>query len=98
MTKSMQLVLVLALAIFSFIAGVRYSDSVKTHASWLFEGKQDEVELPDLSHEGAGDNAAVVDENGESLNNESAKQDSQEVVPSQSDAVKAAETAPKAVQ
>lgn len=38
--------------IFCFLAGVKYADDIKSHASWLFESKEAEVELPDLSSEG----------------------------------------------
>ncbi len=52
MIKTVELILVATLLIFSFFAGVKYSESVKNHASWLFEGKgEEEVELPDLSGE-----------------------------------------------
>jgi len=52
MIKTIELILVATLLIFSFFAGVKYSESVKNHASWLFESKgEEEVELPDLSGE-----------------------------------------------
>jgi hypothetical protein len=51
MVKTIELIVVITLLIFSFFAGVKYSDSVKDHASWLFETKEEEVELPDLSNE-----------------------------------------------
>ena len=57
MIKTIELIVVVTLLIFSFFAGVKYSDSVKSHASWIFETKDEqEVELPDLSNE-AGDNS-----------------------------------------
>ena len=53
MVKTIELIVVLTLLIFSFFAGVKYSDDIKSHASWLFENKgEEEVELPDLSSEG----------------------------------------------
>jgi hypothetical protein len=52
MIKTIELILVAVLLIFAFFAGVKYSESVKSHASWLFESKgEEEVELPDLSSE-----------------------------------------------
>lgn len=65
MVKAIEVIVVIILLIFSFCIGVKYSDSVKNHASWLFEAKEEEVELPDLSNEGAVDGA--VDQNGENL-------------------------------
>ena len=51
MVKAIEVIVVLTLLVFSFFAGVKYSDSIKNHASWLFEAKEEEVELPDLSNE-----------------------------------------------
>ncbi|GDX36721.1 hypothetical protein LBMAG18_12320 [Alphaproteobacteria bacterium] len=53
MIKIVELIIVVTLLIFSFLAGVKYSDSVKNHVSWLFENKEEEIELPDLSNENA---------------------------------------------
>ena len=68
MIKTIELVVVATLLVLAFCAGVHYSESVKSHASWLFESKgEEEVELPDLSGEGnveitvpgeAGDNSS----------------------------------------
>ncbi len=63
MTKVIELIIVITLLIFSFFAGVKYSDSIKNHASWLFEPKEDEVELPDLSNENIQEMGAPMDEN-----------------------------------
>lgn len=52
MIKTIELIVAVFLMIFCFFAGVKYSDSIKSHASWLFESKEEEVELPDLSGEG----------------------------------------------
>jgi hypothetical protein len=54
MVKTIELVVVAVLLAFSFFAGVKYSESVKEHAGWLFEVREveEEVELPDLSGEG----------------------------------------------
>jgi hypothetical protein len=51
MIKTIELIVAIFLMIFCFFAGVKYSDGVKSHASWLFESKEDDVELPDLSSE-----------------------------------------------
>lgn len=51
MVKLVEAIVVLTLLVFSFFIGVKYSESVKSHASWLFESKEEEVELPDLLNE-----------------------------------------------
>jgi hypothetical protein len=54
MIKTIELIVVATLLVFAFFAGVKYSESVKEHAGWLFETKgEEEVELPDLSSEGS---------------------------------------------
>ena len=68
MTKVIEIIIVLTLLVFSFVAGVKYSDSVRSHASWLFEAKEEEVELPDLSNEPVAPSSEEV--SGESLNDE----------------------------
>lgn len=72
MIKVIELIVVLALLVFSFFAGVKYSDSVKQRASWLFENKEEEVELPDLSTESTVEAPAAVDESGVNLENPNA--------------------------
>ena len=53
MIKTIELIVAIFLVVFSFFAGVKYSDDIRSHASWLFENKgEEEVELPDLSGEG----------------------------------------------
>ena len=42
MTKAIEAIIVITLMVFSFFIGVKYSDSVKSHASWLFETKEEE--------------------------------------------------------
>jgi len=75
MNRTIKLIATATLLIFSFFAGVKYSDSVKSHASWLFENKEEEVELPDLSKEtNTGEIGATVDENGENLNTNTPKE------------------------
>lgn len=61
MIKAIELIVVVTLMVFSFVIGVKYSDSVKSHAGWLFEAKEDEVDLPDLTNESAADGATVYD-------------------------------------
>ncbi len=51
MNKTIKLFAILILALFAFFSGVLYSDSIKEHAGWIFEKKEEEVELPDLSEE-----------------------------------------------
>ncbi len=64
MIKTIELIVVAALLVFAFFAGVKYSDSVKNHASWLFEIKdEEEVELPDLSNENGADVSVTIEEN-----------------------------------
>lgn len=65
MIKAIELIVVLILLIFSFFAGVKYSDPVKKHASWIFETKEDDIELPDLSNENENEPQAIIDENGQ---------------------------------
>ncbi len=60
MVKLVEAIVVLTLLVFSFFIGVKYSESVKSHASWLFENKEEEVELPDLLNE---NNSEII--NGE---------------------------------
>ena len=69
MVKAIEVIVVLTLLVFSFFAGVKYSDSIKNHASWLFEAKEEEVELPDLSNESGAEIDATIGENGENLDN-----------------------------
>ena len=51
MSKAVKIVVVAVIALLSFVAGVKYSEQVKSHASWMFESKDEEVALPDLSNE-----------------------------------------------
>ncbi len=61
MIKVIELIVVVTLMVFSFVVGVKYSDSVKSHAGWLFETKEEEVDLPDLTNEATPDAATVYD-------------------------------------
>lgn len=51
MSKAVKIAIVTVAAVLSFVAGVKYAEQVKSHASWMFESKDDEVALPDLSNE-----------------------------------------------
>lgn len=51
MSKAVKIVIVTVAALLSFVAGVKYAEQVKSHASWMFESKDEEVALPDLSNE-----------------------------------------------
>ncbi len=62
MTKAIEFIVVLTLLIFAFFAGVNYSDSIKNHASWLFEPKEEEIALPDLSNENMQEMESPIDE------------------------------------
>lgn len=62
MIKAIELIVIVTLMVFSFVVGVKYSDSVKSHAGWLFETKEEEeVDLPDLTNEVNPDAATVYD-------------------------------------
>jgi hypothetical protein len=55
MIKTVEVIVIIALLIFSFFLGVKYSNSVKSHMSWLETQDEQEVELPDLSNESNGE-------------------------------------------
>jgi len=72
MIKTVEVIVIIALIIFSFFLGVKYSESVKSHMSWLETQDEQEVELPDLSNESGeiGISAEeVVDPNAPALDN-----------------------------
>ncbi len=48
--KASCIIIVGLVALGAFFLGVKYSESVKNHASWMFESKED-IALPDLSNE-----------------------------------------------
>ena len=64
MIKAIELIVVVTLMVFSFVIGVKYSESVKSHAGWLFETKEEEVDLPDLTNENSPEVAPVYDTGG----------------------------------
>jgi hypothetical protein len=49
MTKTLEIILIYFLALFSFSLGVKYSESVREKAGWMFETDMDEA-LPDLAN------------------------------------------------
>lgn len=63
MTKAVEAVVMFALLIFVFFAGVSYSDAVKSHAGWLFENNEEDSMLPDLVNgKGAVDEVTLQDD------------------------------------
>ncbi len=77
MIKAIELVVVVTLMVFSFVIGVKYSDNVKSHAGWLFETKEEEVDLPDLTNESGVESITVYDngavDNGEQMPQEASE-------------------------
>ena len=72
MIKTVEVIVIIALIIFSFFLGVKNSESVKSHMSWLETQDEQEVELPDLSNESGeiGISAEeVIDPNAPALDN-----------------------------
>jgi len=96
MIKAVEFIAVLVLLIFAFIAGVKYSDSIKVHASWLFEHKDEEVELPDLNESSGAELGTTVDENGESLSGPAETPDNQIPAPQDGTPMDDIGSAPKA--
>jgi len=82
MTKTLEAILILFLAVFSFCLGVKYSSSVKERAGWIFESSGDEVELPDLSDTQNPDAESQVDENGKAIDQTTPPAEDQNIVPS----------------
>ncbi len=72
MIKTVEVIVIIALIIFSFFLGVKYSESVKSRMSWLETQDEQEVELPDLSNENSEVSISVdevVDQNAPALDN-----------------------------
>jgi hypothetical protein len=66
MNKVIQLIVVFILLTFTFFMGVNYAESVKTKFGWIFESKEQEIPLPDLSDEpqpplGSMENSEQID-------------------------------------
>jgi len=78
MIKIIEAIVVLALLLFAFFIGVKYSDQVKERAGWLFETKEEEIELPNIDSEGNAEipgeenNQEIIIEDGNSTNNSDA--------------------------
>jgi len=84
MIKTVEVIVIIALIIFSFFLGVKYSESVKSHMSWLETQDEQEVELPDLSNENSeiGISAEeVVDPNAPALDNVDPNASTNQVAP-----------------
>ena len=84
MIKTVEVIVIIALIIFSFFLGVKYSESVKSHMSWLETQDEQEVELPDLSNENSevGISAEeVVDPNAPALDNVDPSTSTNQVAP-----------------
>lgn len=82
MTRILEIIVILFLSLFSFFLGVKYSRTIKEHASWMFENKGDEVELPDLSNTENLEMDAPVDENGKPIDQTIPPAEDQNIVPS----------------
>ena len=84
MIKTVEVIVIIALIILSFFLGVKYSESVKSHMSWLETQDEQEVELPDLSNENSevGISAEdVVDPNAPALDNVDPNASTNQVAP-----------------
>jgi hypothetical protein len=82
MTKTLETILILFLAVFTFCLGVKYAASVREHAGWIFESSGDEVELPDLSDTQNPDSEAPVEETGKVIDQTVPPAEDQNIVPS----------------
>lgn len=97
MSRTLEIVVILFLSLFSFFLGVKYSKTIKEHASWMFENKGDEVELPDLSNTENPEMDAPVDENGKPIDQTTPPAEDQNIVPSIDDTDNAVAPASEAV-
>jgi hypothetical protein len=61
--KTSEILAIIILLIISFFLGVKYSDNIKNHANWLFESKEEELEMPDITNEDIDDLGSSIDEN-----------------------------------
>lgn len=82
MTRTLEIILILLFALFSFCLGVKYSHAVREHAGWVFETNVDEVELPDLSDTQNPEMDTPVDENGKVIDQAVPPSEDQNIVPS----------------
>jgi len=84
MIKTVEVIVIIALIIFSFFLGVKYSESVKSHMSWLETQDEQEVELPDLSNESGEIGISpeeVIDPNAPVLDNVDANAPNNQAMP-----------------
>jgi hypothetical protein len=81
MTRTLEIIFILLLSICSFFLGVKYSKTIKDHASWMFEVKGDEIELPDLPNTQNIETNIPVDENGVPINQAQPLEEDQNIVP-----------------
>ena len=84
MIKTVEVIVIIALIIFSFFLGVKYSESVKSRMSWLETQDEQEVELPDLSNESGeiGISAEeIIDPNAPALDNVDANAPTNQAMP-----------------
>jgi len=81
MTKTLEMILILFLSVFCFFCGVKYSQTFKEHAGWLFENGGDEVELPDLSNTQNPETDMPVDDNGKAIDQVTPPAEDQNIVP-----------------
>lgn len=51
MSKALQVIVVAVALVAGVVVGVKYSEQLKNHFSWMSESKDEEVALPDLSNE-----------------------------------------------
>jgi hypothetical protein len=52
MIRAVEIIIIIALLIFSFFMGVIYSASVKSHLSWINIKEEQEIEIPDMPNDG----------------------------------------------
>lgn len=84
MIKVIETIIIITLLIFAFFAGVKYSDNVKNHASWIFESGVDEIELPDLTkveEEKIGEEVSI--EVGDEINDNELEEENIQQAPSE---------------
>ena len=51
MIRAVEIIVIIALMVFSFFLGVKYANKVKSHLSWLENQEEQEIDLPDMSNE-----------------------------------------------
>lgn len=56
MVRAVEIIVIIALMVFSFFLGVKYASKVKAHLSWLENQEEQEIDLPDMSGESSESN------------------------------------------